>query len=61
MSVPSVSTTGITGDRWAVVITRNRGFETFEVGARTEAERLAAEIRGALADAYHTGVERGAR
>lgn len=57
MTVPSVSTSGITADRWNVVITRGSGrVVTVEVGGRIAAEAIAAEMRGALADAFHAGV-----
>lgn len=56
MTVPTVSTSSITGDRWNVVITRSGGrVVTAEVGSRIVAEAIAAEVRGALADAYHAG------
>ena len=59
-TVPTVSTTSITADAWAVVITRSGGrVVTVEVGSRITAEAMAAEVRGALADAFHAGYGEG--
>lgn len=55
MSVPSVSVSSITGTRWNVVITRANSGTSFEAGSRAAAEAAAAEIRGAIADAFHAG------
>ena len=55
-TVPSVSVSSITADRWNVVMTRGSfGPVSFEAGSRIHAEAVAAELRGALADAFHAG------
>lgn len=58
MNVPAVRATADN----TVVIHRNGGTVSHTVAYclhADEAQRVAAEIRGALADAFHAGLERG--